>query len=114
LDRILFAQAFAIPPHLSSGELFGMVYEHFSRCFILENPSSELFQVVVVIVACGDILKSMALMLGVNKLLIMAKDIEGLDLFAIGETFLQLIDCSISYNFGHHFKSTYSPISLEY
>jgi len=66
-----------------------MVYEHLSGCFILENSFSrfsELFQVVV-IVACGDILKSMALVLGVNRLLAMAKDIGGFCFIAIGEAF---------------------------
>jgi hypothetical protein len=42
-----------------------MVYEHFSRCFILEDLSPRF----------GDILKLVALMLGVNRLLAMAKDI---------------------------------------
>jgi hypothetical protein len=40
LDRTLFAQALATIPHLSSNKLFGMVYEHFSGCFILKDPSS--------------------------------------------------------------------------
>jgi len=40
LDRILFAQALAIAPHLSSGGLFEMVYEHLLGCFILKDPSS--------------------------------------------------------------------------
>jgi hypothetical protein len=41
-----------------------MVYEHLLGCFILEDPSSwflKLFLVVVVVVAHGDILRSMAL-----------------------------------------------------
>jgi hypothetical protein len=53
-----------------------MVNEHFSGCFIPEDPSlgfSKLFQVVVVLVH-GDMPWSMALLLGVNKLLVMAKD----------------------------------------
>ncbi len=53
-----------------------MVYEHLSRCFIFEDPSlrfSKLFQVVDV-VAHGDILRLMALLLGVKKLLAMVKD----------------------------------------
>jgi hypothetical protein len=56
-----------------------MVYEHFFGCFIPKDPSSrfsELFQVVV-IVACGDIPKLVALALGANKLLTLAKDIGG-------------------------------------
>jgi hypothetical protein len=57
LDRILFAQALAIAPHLFSGGFSKMVYEHFSRCFVLKDPSSgfsKLFQVVTR-VAKGDI-----------------------------------------------------------
>jgi hypothetical protein len=48
-----------------------MVYEHFLTYFIQKDPSSgflKLFQVVA-IVAHGDILKWIALMLGVNILL---------------------------------------------
>jgi hypothetical protein len=74
-----------------------MVYEHLSNYFILENPSlgfSELFQATVV-VAHGDILKSMALMLGVNKLLAMARDSKGLHLIAIGKMFSSIISCFI-------------------
>jgi hypothetical protein len=36
-----------------------------------------------------------ALMIGVNKLLAMAKDIGGLHPIAIGKMFFQLISCSI-------------------
>ncbi len=75
LNRILFAQALTSTPHLFAGGFSRMVYEHLSRCFIPKDPSlgfSKLFQVVVVVI-CGDIFKSMALMLGVNKLLAMAK-----------------------------------------
>jgi hypothetical protein len=66
-----------------------MVYEHLSGCFILEDPSlgfSELFQVVTIV--RGDILRLVALVLGANKLLAMAKDIGGLHLNAVGEVFL--------------------------
>jgi hypothetical protein len=41
LDRTLFAQALAITPRLSSGGLFGMVYEHLLGCFIPKDPSSR-------------------------------------------------------------------------
>jgi hypothetical protein len=67
-----------------------MVYDHFSSCFILEDPYLgflELFQVVITI-PHGDILRSVALVLEVNKLLVMAKDIGGLCLIAIGNMFL--------------------------
>jgi hypothetical protein len=66
-----------------------MVYEHLSGCFILEDPSLgflKLFQVVFV--ARGAIFKSMALLLGVNKLLAMAKDIGGLHPIAIAKVVL--------------------------
>jgi len=67
-----------------------MVYERFSKCFILEDPSLrslELFQATV-IVDYGDIFRSTALMLRVNKLLVMTKYTNGLCLIAIGEVFL--------------------------
>ncbi len=48
---------------------------------------SKLFQIVA-IVTCGDIPRSVALVLGANKLLAMAKDINGLRFIAIGEVFL--------------------------
>jgi hypothetical protein len=86
----MFAQALAFVPHLSSSGLFGMVYEHFSGCFILENPSLgflELFQIVAIVVH-GDIPKSVALMLGVSRLLAMAKDTNGLRLIAVSKVFL--------------------------
>jgi hypothetical protein len=57
--KILFTQALAIVPHLFLGGLFGMVYEHLSGCFTLDDPSLgflKLFQNVNTI-ACGDILK---------------------------------------------------------
>jgi hypothetical protein len=97
LDRTLFTQALTTTPHLSLGGFFEMVYEHLLGCFIPEDPSLgfwELFQAIVV-VSHGDIFKSMALMLRVNRLLAMAKDIGGLHPIAIGEVFFQLINHSI-------------------
>jgi hypothetical protein len=67
-----------------------MVYEHLSRCFIPEDPSSrfsKLFQVIVVI-TCGDILRLVALVLGVSKLLAMIKDIGGFCPIVVGEMFI--------------------------
>jgi hypothetical protein len=52
LDKTLFVQALTIAPHLSLGGLSRIFYEHFSRCFILEDPSSrfsKLFQVVIIV-----------------------------------------------------------------
>ncbi len=95
MDRILFAQALVTTLHLSLGGLFGMVYEHLSGRFIPKDPSIgflELFQANAIIVH-RDIFKSVSLVLGVIKLL--AKDICGLCLIAVGKVFLQLISCSI-------------------
>jgi len=97
LDRSLFAQALTIAPHLSSNGVFGMVYEHLLGCFILKDPSlgfSELFQIVA-IVAHGDIFRLVALMLGANKLFVMAKDFGGFRPIVVGKMFLQLINCFI-------------------
>ncbi len=85
----LFTQALAFAPHLSSCAFFGMVYEHFSGCFIPKDPSSrfsKLFQAIVV-VARGDIPKSVALMLGASRLLVMTRDTSGLCPIAKGEVF---------------------------
>jgi hypothetical protein len=93
----MFTQALAVAPHLSSNGLSGMVYEHFSKCFIVKDPSSgllKLFQIIIVI-HCWDILRSVALMLGVSKLLAMAKDTGGLRPIAMGEVFLRFINHSI-------------------
>ncbi len=73
-----------------------MVYEHFSKCFILEDPSSgflKLFQVIII--THGDILKSVALMLGTIKLLAMAKDTNGLRFIIVSKLFFRLINHSI-------------------
>jgi hypothetical protein len=62
-----------------------MVYEHLLKCFILNDPSLgflELFQVVVV--ANGNIFRLLALVLGVNRLLAMLKDIGSFHLITIG------------------------------
>jgi hypothetical protein len=75
-----------------------MVYELLSRCFILlEDPSLgflELFQAIV-IVARDYIFKLVALVLGVNKLLAMAKDIGGLRSIIVSEVFFWIINYSI-------------------
>jgi hypothetical protein len=73
-----------------------MVYEHISGCFIPKDPSlgfSELFQDVVV--AHGDIVRLVALVLRASRLLAMAKDIGGLCFIVIGEVFLRFISFSI-------------------
>jgi len=74
-----------------------MVYKHLLGCFIPKGPSSrfmELFQAII-IVTHGDIHRSMALVLGANKLLAIAKDIRGFCLIIVGKTFFQLINRSI-------------------
>jgi hypothetical protein len=66
-----------------------MVYEHLLECFIPKDSSSrfsELFQVVVV--AHGDIPRSVALMLGVNKLLATAKDSRGFRPITVNKMFI--------------------------
>jgi len=86
----MFAQALNIAPHLFSSGLSKMVYEHLLRCFIPKDPSlgfSELFHVII-IVYCGDIPRSVALMLRVNILLAMVKDINGLCPIVVSEVFL--------------------------
>ncbi len=69
----------------------------FLRCFILKDPSLGFLELLqsIVIVFHGDILKLMALMLKVSKLLIMAKDIGGLCPIVVNEMFLQFINRSI-------------------
>jgi hypothetical protein len=54
----------------------------------------ELFQVVIIVIH-GDIHRSMALVLGANKLLATAKDIRSYRLIIVGKTFFQLINRSI-------------------
>jgi len=78
-------QALIVVPHLFLGGLSRMVSEHFLRCFIPKDPSLgflKLFQVVAN-VAHGDILKSIALMLGVSILLT-----EGFHCIVVGKMFL--------------------------
>jgi hypothetical protein len=71
-----------------------MVYEHISGFFIPKDPSSK-FSHVVAIVVHMDVFRLVAIMLGANKLLAMAKDISGLCPIAISEVFLQFISHSI-------------------
>jgi hypothetical protein len=88
-----------------------MVYEHFSGCFILEDPSLgflELFQTTNV-VTHGDILRSIALVLGANKLLTMEKDVRGLCPIAICKLFFQLIIHSIVLQLQGPFQEHLSP-----
>ncbi len=68
MDRTLFTQALTTTPHLSLGGLFGMVYEHLSRCFILEDPSLgflKSLQIIVTIIHRG-IPRLVVIMMGVN------------------------------------------------
>jgi hypothetical protein len=93
----LFVQALTIISHLFSSGLSRMVYEHLLRCFILEDPSLrflKLFQDAAT-VAHGDIPRSVALVLGVSKLLAMEKNTYGLCPIVIGNVFFQLISHSI-------------------
>jgi hypothetical protein len=111
LDKTLFAQTLTIVPHLSSSGIFGMIYEHLLGCSILKDPFFgflELFQVIV-IVARGDIPRSVASMLGVNRLLAMSKNTKGLCPITIGEMFLQLINRSIVLQLWRLFQEHLSP-----
>jgi hypothetical protein len=111
LDKTLFAQVLTIVPHLSSSGIFGMVYEHLLGCSILKDPSFgflELFQVIV-IVAHGDIPRSVASMLKVNILLAMSKKTKGLCPINVSEVFLQLINHPIVLQLWRLFQKHLSP-----
>ncbi len=88
-----------------------MVYEHLLRCFIPEDPSSRLSDLfhVTIIVTCGGIPRSVALMLRVNILLTMAKDINGLRPIVVSEVFIWLISHSIVLQHGGPFQKHLSP-----
>jgi len=51
----------------------------------------------------------MALLLGANKLLAMAKDIGGLCLIIVSKVFLRLLFVPLSYSFEGHFINTLPP-----
>jgi hypothetical protein len=89
LDRALFAHALAITPHLFSNGLFGMVYEHMSNCFILEDSSSRFFELfkVAIAIACGDISRLVALVLGTSRLLAITKNLKSLRPIVVGKMF---------------------------
>jgi len=67
-----------------------MVNEHLLRCSIPKDKSSNFSKLLqaIGINARGDILRSMALMLGANRLLAMAKNIASLHLNVVGKMFL--------------------------
>ncbi len=54
----------------------------------------ELIQAIAII-ACGDILRLVALVLGANRLLAMAKGTKSFCFIDISETFFHFINCSI-------------------
>jgi hypothetical protein len=111
INKSLFAQALTIVPYLFSGGFSRMIYEHFSRCFIPKDPSlrfSELFQTFATIIR-EDISRSMALMLGVNRLLVMAKDIGGLCPVVVNKVFFLLIIRSIVLKLQRSFQEHLSP-----
>ncbi len=80
------------------------------------RPILRVFEIIPSYCCCWlwDIPRSVAIVLGVNKLLVMAKDTSGLCPIAIGEAFFNLLVVALSYNFEGHFKNTYPPINLEY
>jgi hypothetical protein len=57
--------------------------------------------------------RSVALVLGVSKLLAMAKDIGGFRPIAVGKVFVYLLIAPLSYSFRGRLRSTYPSISLE-
>jgi hypothetical protein len=59
---------------------------------------------VVIVVACGYILKSMALVFKANRLLVIVKDIKGLCPIGISETIFQLINYSVVLQFKTSFQ----------
>ncbi len=71
----------------------------------------KLFQAAIII-AHGDILRSMALLLGANRLLAMANDMGGFCPIIVGEVFFQFI--SHSYSFEGHFRSIYPLINSKF
>jgi hypothetical protein len=97
LNRTLFSQTLTIVPHLFLHGFSKMVYEHFLGCFIPENPSLgflELFQVTTIVIHVY-IPRLVALVLGANRLMAMAKDNGNLHPITMGEVFFQLINRSI-------------------
>jgi hypothetical protein len=68
----------------------------------------------IAIIAHGDIFRLVTIMLGVKKLLAMAKDTNGFHSIVVSKVFFQLLITPMLYNFEGHFWSTYPPISLEY
>ncbi len=73
----------------------------------------KLFQIVIVI-AHGDILRSMALVLGVNRLLALAKDFGVLCPIAVNEVFSWFISRSIELQLQGSFQEHYPHVNLEY
>ncbi len=111
---ILFAQALATIPHLFWNGLFGMIFEHLLKYFILEDSSSKLSELfhVDIVIARMNILRSVALVLGANKLL--AKHWWYSSYYYCRWNVFDLLLVPLFYNFGGHFRSTYFPISLGY
>ncbi len=90
VDKILFAQALTI--------IFHFFWVGFLGCFIPKDPSLrflDLFQVATH-VAHGDIPKLVALMLGISRLLAMAKNTNSLHSIVVGKVFIWLISRSIA------------------
>jgi hypothetical protein len=105
----MFTQALTIIPHLSMNGFSRMVYEHLSRCLIPKDPSlrlSGLFQVVVI---HGDNSRLVALMLGANRLLAMAKETGGFSPITVTKMFFQLISHSIVLQLWGPFQEHLSP-----
>jgi hypothetical protein len=65
--------------------------------FHIRRPILKVFGIILSYgyFACGDIPRSMALVLGDNKLLAMAKNTDGLQFITVGKVFLWFISRSI-------------------
>jgi hypothetical protein len=89
LDRVLFAHALTTTPHLFSNGLFGMVYEHMSKCFIPEDSSSRFLELskVAIAIAHGDISRLVALVLRASRLLAITKKLKSLCPTVVGKMF---------------------------
>ncbi len=91
-----------------------MVYEHLLGCFIPKDPSLGFLKLFQVVIARGDILRSVTLMLGVNILLAMGKNTKSFHPIIVGEMFLQLISCFIVLQLWGPFQLTYPPINSKF
>ena len=97
LDRECFIQALRTSPIHSSAGVFGGVFEHYRDALDPADPASGfdlLFQVAARVVR-GDILASVARMLGASRLIALWKARGGVRPLAVGEGFYRLFSKAI-------------------